>query len=590
MKKTIYSGIAAAGSIAFFLASLTSSATPQSLTQGGPESVSQSRNQLVLGTRGMVVSDDPFASEWGAEILRKGGNAIDAAVATAFALSVTRPHYASIGGGGFLVYCPAPQKGKPSRCSTLDFREKAPARATKDMFQGKITADSHPSRDGALASGVPGIPAGLLTALEKWGTFSRKTLLAKPIEFAKKGIRVSTHTENAALARWKIMNDAAKKIFGCKSPQIATSPCSSGALLKQPDLARVLEIISNSGAKGFYGGGVSRRIVDGIQKAGGILTLEDFKNYRPKLREPVRGQYKGFEVISMPPPSSGGALVVQLLAYAERAEKSGAFKEGFGSTSMIHALTYAMASSFADRALLFGDPDFIQVPLDRLLSPSYLDENWKKFKSDQATLPETSGIEPQEPQFTTHFSVMDRNGNAVAITVTVNDNFGSGFVPPGTGIVMNNEMDDFSVQPGVPNLFGLVEGDANSISSGKRPLSSMSPTVIRDQDGKNKIVIGSAGGPRILTSVFLSLFYRLNFDMSLIDAVSAPRFHQQWKPAEIFIERDGFSPEVRASLIQKGYSLKEVPSLGKVHSLELLPNGQTSGAPDPRGEGWAAAE
>ncbi len=570
---------------------------------GGPESVSLSRDQLITGTRGMVVSDDREASEWGAEILRQGGNAIDAAVATAFALAVTRPHYASIGGGGFLLFCPHPGVKGPSPCQAIDYREQAPSTAHKDLFVQNRKANSNLSKNGALASGIPGVPAGLLFALQKFGTLSRQKLLSRPIEIAKKGFRFSTHLEDAELDRWSAMNDAAKMIFGCtslntqykvtqpKAHQKPSAPCPPGTLIRQPDLARVLTQISQMGTQGFYQGPVAKKIVKGIQDAGGIITLEDLNSYHPKLRIPLQGTFHEFEVISMPPPSSGGAIVLQLFNYAERAEAKGAFKNGFGSADSIHALIHAMSLSYADRAQYFGDPDFIDVPLDRLLSPAYLDKQWKTFQADYAHLPTSAGkIFNPEPQHTTHFSVIDREGNAVAITTTINDNFGSGFVPPGTGIVMNNEMDDFSIQPGVPNLFGLVGGEANSIASRKRPLSSMSPTVVRDINGNAKIIIGAAGGPRIITSVFLSLLNRLEFGMSLTDAVAMPRFHQQWKPESVAIEKFGFPFETRSILEKKGYTLEEVASLGKVHAIEKLPNGRTLGVPDPRGEGAAVAE
>ena len=556
-------------------------------TLGGPESVSDSRYQIHLGTRGMVVSDDQEASQWGAEILRRGGNAIDAAVATSFALAVTRPHYASIGGGGFLLYCPHPKNNAPASCQAIDYREKAPSRASHDMYLRDGKANTDLSQNGALASGVPGVPAGLLLALEKYGSLSRKVLLSRPISLAKQGYVFSTHSEEAAAQRWSAMNAEAKKIFGClKSSKIV--PCPTGAMIHQPDLAKTLELISHFGAKGFYEGPLAKKIVNGIQDAGGILSLDDLSAYRPQLRTPLKGSFQGLEIVAMPPPSSGGAIVLQLLGYAERADRDGAFQNGFDSANMIHAVTHGMALAFSDRAHYFGDPDFVPLPLDKLLSPSYLDQQWKTFKMNHAALPEGQS-KVKEPMHTTHFSVIDREGNAVAITTTINDNFGSGFVPPGTGIVMNNQMDDFSVQPGVPNLFGLVGNEANSIQPGKRPLSSMSPTIVRDKKGNNLIVIGAAGGPRIITSVFLSLLNRLRFGMSLQDAVAAPRFHQQWTPTSVDVERMGFSPETRAILEKKGYSLNEVPTLGKVHALERLPNGRTSGAPDPRGEGVAVA-
>jgi gamma-glutamyltranspeptidase/glutathione hydrolase len=546
----------------------------------------------MVGTRGMVVSDDREASAWGAEVLRQGGNAIDAAVATAFAMSVTRPHYASIGGGGFMIYCPKPTEAGPSSCQALDYREKAPSAAHRNLFIRNGKAETQLSQDGPLASGVPGVPAGLLTALAKFGTWPRQKLLKRPIELAKKGYIFSPHSETAAKSRWSAMNPAAKKIFGCSGAagKIPDAPCPPGTVVKQPDLARVLEAISQQGRKGFYEGFFAKKIVDGFQHAGGIMSLQDLKSYEPKWREVLKSNFRGHEIISMPPPSSGGAIVLQLLGYAERAEKSGGLKEGYGSVNAIHSIVHGMSLAFSDRAMYLGDPDFTQIPLSTLISPSYLDNRWKTFDLDEANLPNGAGDLKYEPQHTTHFAVMDRHGNAVSITTTVNDNFGSGFVPPGTGIVMNNEMDDFSVEPGVPNLFGLIGSEANAVGSGKRPLSSMSPTIVRDAQGRVEIAIGAAGGPRIITSVFLSLLNRLHFGMSLVDAVAAPRFHQQWRPTDVIVERFSLAPETRAALRIKGYQLEEVPTLGKVHAIERLPNGRTIGVPDFRGEGAAVAE
>jgi gamma-glutamyltranspeptidase/glutathione hydrolase len=552
----------------------------------------QSRYQPFMGTRGMVVSDDREASSWGAEILRQGGNAIDAAVATAFALAVTRPHYAALGGGGFLIFCPKPTEKGGSPCQAIDYREQAPKAAHRDLYIRNGKGDTHLSQNGALASGIPGVPAGLLLALEKYGTLSRQKILRRPIELAKKGYEFTSYAENAAHERWPFMNEAAKQIFGCSPNQkIPKTPCATGTVIRQPDLAQVLMTISKQGTQGFYEGPVAKKITHEIKSAGGILTLEDLRSYRPKLRDVIQGKFKGHEVISMPPPSSGGAILIQLLGYVQRADQAEIFKDGFESANSIHAIAHAMSLAFADRAQYFGDPDFVQVPLTSLISPQYLDQQWKTFQLNKASLPAHAGTLPKpEPQHTTHFSVIDRFGNAVSVTTTVNDDFGSGFVPSGTGIVMNNQMDDFSIEPGVPNLFGLVGAESNAVAASKRPLSSMSPTIIRDNKGNTQIVIGAAGGPRIITSVFLSLLNRLRFGMSLTDAVAAPRFHQQWKPTSLRMERFGFSSETKSALLKKGYQLEEVDSLGKVHALERLPNGRTIGVADFRGEGAAIAE
>jgi gamma-glutamyltranspeptidase/glutathione hydrolase len=536
----------------------------------------------------MVVADDRQAAEWGTEILKRGGNAVDAAVATAFMMSVTRPHYASIGGGGFLLYCPKPGDEGARPCVVLDYREQAPAAAARDMYLKDGKAVPALSQDGALASGIPGVTAGLLGALDRWGSIPRKTLLSKPIEVAKNGFLFTAHEEGTAADRWRAMNPEARRIFGCGTDD----PCLPGKTLKQPDLARTLTKISDEGTRGFYEGEIARKIVDGLHESGGILTMQDLASYRPKFRAPVLGEYFGHEVVAMPPPSSGGAIILQMLGFAERADKQGAFDHGFGSPEAIHALTHAMKLSFADRAKYFGDPDFVHVPLRTLLSDSYLDSRWKTYdpsKSVAVDAGEESAFSG-EPTHTTHFSVIDAEGNAVAVTTTINDDYGSGFVPPGTGVVMNDQMDDFSAQPGVPNLFGLVGAEANSIAAKKRPLSSMSPTIVRDLAGNVRMVVGAAGGPKITTSVFLTLMYRMRFGLSITDAVAAPRFHHQWKPDRLRMEMTGFPSLVRERLSQMGYEVGELNDRARVYALERFANGRTWGAPDPRGEGAAVAE
>jgi gamma-glutamyltranspeptidase/glutathione hydrolase len=541
----------------------------------------------VGGTRGMVVADDRDAASWGAEILRKGGNAVDAAVATAFAMSVTRPHFAALGGGGFMVYCPAPTEGKTPSCSTIDFREKAPLASKKDMYLRNGKTDSKLSQDGALASGVPGNVSGWLIALQRFGKLPRAKLLERPIEWAEKGIRVSTHTERAALDRWEDMNAESKRIFGCGNPKV---PCPVGTLLLQTDLANTLREISKKGSAGFYQGWVAKKIVAGLNASGGIFQEKDLADYQPELRTPLVGHFHGLEIITMPPPSSGGVVLLQMMDFMDRAREGKLLTGGIGASQSLIAETYAMSLAFADRTEHLGDPSFYPVPLSGLLDTAYLDSRWKTFDPKHPQVASGAGKPSVEPTHTTHLSVIDRAGNAVAMTVTVNDNFGSGFVPPGTGIVMNNQMDDFSAQPGVPNLFGLVGAEANSIQPGKRPLSSMTPTIVRDAHGVVKIAIGAAGGPKIITAVFQSLLNRLEFGLSLVDAVSAPRIHHQWKPESVRYEKSGISADVLEALKKAGYSLVESDRLGVIHAVERLPNTRVVGAPDPRGEGAAVAE
>lgn len=552
-----------------------------------------SRYEPVVGSEGMVVSDDPLASKWGAEILRQGGNAVDAAVATAFVLSVTRPHFAALGGGGFLMYCPRPTPQGPSPCFTIDYRETAPQKATKGMYLKDGKPMEGLSHSGPLASAVPGTPAGLLFSLERFGTFPRAKLLSRAIEFAKKGYVFTPYSERVAYERWEAMNPSAQRIFGCQDPKTrGLKPCPAGSLIRQPDLARVLEQIARKGTAGFYKGSVAKKISDGIRKAGGIISEEDLSSYQPQLRTPLADQLGTYQIITLPPPSSAGILILQMLKFAKFADQQGAFKKGFSAADSIHALAHAMGLGFSDRAKYLGDPDYIKVPVQDLLSFNYLNNRWKTFQITKANVPKTAGkLNLSDTHHnTTHFSVLDRQGNAVAVTTTVNNDFGSGFVPPGTGVVMNDEMDDFSIQTGVPNIFGLVGQDANSIEGGKRPVSSMAPTVVRDSKGNNRIIIGAAGGPKIPTSVFTSIWNRVHFEMPLMDAVVAPRFHHQWEPGTLFIERFGFPWEIRSNLEQRGYTFTEVPYLARVYALEHLSNGRILGIADPRGEGCAVAE
>lgn len=568
---------------------------PTPVTEDYFENSENARYSPVMGMKGMVVADDAIAAEWGVEILRRGGNAIDAAVATAFAMSATRPHYASLGGGGFLVYCPAPKDGKPSDCMTLDYRETAPAQATRDMYLKDGKPMPKASVEGALASGVPGVTAGLLAAHERFGSRSRAELLSKPIALARDGFRMTGNMEEGASNKWDVFNDEGKRIFGCAAPRsvvLPTRPCRVGQTLRQKDLARVLEAIRERGASGFYGGWVARAIASSLQRAGGILTEKDLASYRPKWRKPVSGFFKGYEIVSMPPPSSGGGLLVQLLGYAERADREGAFSGGFGSSQAIHALAYGMSLAYADRAKYYGDSDFFEVPVEKMLDPAYLDSRWKTFNPKKARIADGAGTFPRkEGDHTTHFSVIDRHGNAVAITTTINSSWGSRFVAEGTGVLMNNEMDDFSMQPGVPNLYGLVGAEANAIAPGKRPLSSMTPTIVRDAAGNARIVLGAAGGSRIPTTVFQILMNRLQFHMPLVDAVTAHRIHHQWKPENLQLEKNGFGPETIQALRGLGYTVKEITGSGWAQALERFPaSGRVWGVPDLRTEGSAAAE
>jgi len=548
-----------------------------------------SRFRVLEGTEGMVVSDDVIASEWGADILRKGGNAIDAAVGVAFTLAVTRPHFASLGGGGFLLFCPKPSKEGVSPCRFIDFRETAPQALTSERVRQET---KKLFQDSTLSIGIPGIPAGLLLALEKFGTRSRKILLSRPIALALRGVNVSGYQSKAANKHWENMNSVAKNIFGCPHFEKSTSKrtsCPPGTKIKQTDLAKVLESILRDGKKGFYSGWVVDKIISGVNTDGGVLSAADFENYKAVLREPVTGFYKGLGVISAPPPSAGGTNLIQMLSWAEIASRGDNFKEGWASPRSIHTLAHAMGLAYADRAQLFGDPDFVHVPYLKLIRPAYFEKRWQEtFIDKKINLPSDAGLDAlaHEGENTTHFSVIDKEGNGVSVTLTINSAFGSGFVPAGTGIVMNNELDDFSIKPGVPNQFGLVGADANSLQPGKRPLSSMTPTIVRDKLGRVRIIIGAAGGPRITTSVFLSLVNRIQFGMALPDAVFSARFHNQWKPESLFVERFGFPELVINNLASYGYEIKSNDQIAVVHAIESFPeDSSVLGVPDIRGEG-----
>ncbi len=557
---------------------------------GSIASARESRVQPIAGTKGMVVADDVVAAEWGAEILRRGGSAVDAAVATAFAMSVTRPQFASLGGGGFLMYCP-----HQSECKVIDYREIAPGAATRDMFvkNGKVVPDL--SDTGPLSLGVPGVPAGLLAALEKYGKLSRQVILKKPIELAKNGSVFTTFAEAQTLDRWADLNDDAKRILGCggTATRLPTAPCTPGTQIKQPALMRVLQEISKKGVKGFYEGWVAKKLVDGVQKAGGVLSLNDLATYRPRFRKPLIGKFQDYEVITMPPPSNGGAALLQMLGYAERADHQGELADGYGSARTVHALAHGMSLAFADRAQYFGDPDQISIPLEQLLSPAYLDGRWKTFDAKKANIPTMAGDvyeTPHESRETTHISVIDREGNAVAITTSINTFYGSGFVPHDTGVFMNDTMDDFAAQPGVPNGAGLIASEKNAIAPHKIPVSSMMPTVVRDSKGEVRLVLGAAGGPVLVTSIFNCMLNHLRFGMSLPDAIAAGRFHHQWRPNLLRFEAFMFPSEIKQRLQSMGYTIKDQLHQARIYGLERFSNGRVWGGPDPRGEGTAVQE
>jgi gamma-glutamyltranspeptidase/glutathione hydrolase len=534
----------------------------------------------VKALNGMVVSSDSLATQVGVEILKKGGNAVDAAVAVGFALAVTYPQAGNIGGGGFMVIRMA-----NGETVTIDFREKAPMKASENMFldeNGNFVPEK--SQVGHLSVGVPGSVAGLLLALEKYGTMSRREVLEPAIELAEKGFIVNEGLANAfknAFEHFKKFPSTMR--YFSKNGQ----PYSAGDRLVQKDLAKVLKLIRDKGRDGFYKGKVADLIVEEMKRGGGLITYEDLENYQPVLRKPVVGNYRGYEIISMGPPSSGGVCLIELLNILENFDLK---KYGFGSSYTIHYLVEAMKRVYADRAEYLGDPDFVQIPLDKLLSKEYAKELASEIDTFYAT-PSSRIIRSVSPTsegvHTTHYSVVDRWGNVVAVTTTINSYFGSMVVVDGAGFFLNNEMDDFSAKPGAPNQFGLLGSKANSIQPGKRMLSSMTPTIVL-KNGKPFLVLGSPGGSTIITSVLQVILNVVDFGMNIQEAVDSPRIHHQWYPDQIFFEKRGLPRDVIENLERRGHKLVERAGYqGEVQAILIDENGVKYGAVDPRGYGLA---
>ncbi|WP_444943685.1 gamma-glutamyltransferase [Microbulbifer sp. ZKSA006] len=528
----------------------------------------------VIGTGGMVSSQRQLASEIGADILRRGGNAVDAAVATGIALAVTLPRAGNLGGGGFmLVYL-----AKEDKVLALDYREMAPAAAHRDMYlnpEGDV--DTQKARFSYLSSGVPGTVAGLAYALKKYGTMSWQEVVAPSIELAEKGFVVSYDLAENLKSRqaWLTANTATAKAYYKRGGV----PYEPGEVLVQKDLAWSLKQLAKHGPEAFYQGAIADKIVAAMQAGGGLITRDDLANYRVQEREPVSTDYRGYQVISMPPTSSGGVHIIQMLNILEQFPIG---KMGAGSADATHLLAEAMKRAYADRSEHLGDPDHFAVPIAGITSKAYARELAEGISLTSATPSakiHAGNPAPYESPDTTHFSVMDAQGNAVSNTYTLNFSYGSGIVIPGTGILMNNEMDDFSAKPGVPNAFGLVGGEANAIAARKRPLSSMTPTMIF-REGKPYVVTGSPGGSRIITTVLQVLVNVMDHQMNIADAVHAPRIHHQWLPDQLELE-PGFSPDTIKLLLQKGQQVKQGRAMGSVQSI-MWKEGLFYGASDPR--------
>ncbi len=528
----------------------------------------------VKARNGMVSSVDAIATRVGVDILKQGGNAVDAAVAVGFALAVTHPQAGNLGGGGFMMLHTASGK-----VTAIDFRETAPARASRDMFlDDKGNADSKKSLTSHLASGTPGTVAGLTLALEKYGSLPLNKVMQPAIGLARKGIVV-----NDALA------DDLKQYGSEVLPQHANSraifwkadkPLAKGERLVQANLAKSLEMIAENGADAFYKGHIAEQIATEMAKHGGLIDKADLAGYRAVERTPVRGDYRGYQIYSMPPPSSGGIHIIQILNILESFDLA---KYGFGSADAIQLVAEAEKYAYADRSKYLGDPDFVKVPEAALTSKAYAKSLAQKIDLNRARPSSEIGpgnLTPYESDQTTHFSVVDKAGNAVAVTYTLNTTFGTGIVAGDTGILMNNEMDDFSAKPGTPNVYGLVGGEANAIGPRKRPLSSMSPTLVL-KDGKTWLVTGSPGGSRIITTVLQMVLNTIDFGMNVAEASNAPRFHHQWQPDELRLEK-GFSPDTIRLLKQKGQNVVVKPAMGSTQSIMVAPDGTLYGAADPR--------
>lgn len=531
----------------------------------------------VKGEKAAVVSAHPLASEVGKLILEKGGNAIDASIAMQYALAVVYPNAGNIGGGGFMVYY-----DKDGNNHTIDFREKAPLAAHKDMYLNEEgNAVSTMSQDGHLSVGVPGTVGGLFLAHKKFGRLPMQDLVAPAIKLAKEGFAI---TEMEAKGLENVAKDFVK-YSTVSSAFLKDEKWQAGDVLIQEDLANTLQRISDQGQAGFYEGETAALIVAEMKRGGGIITLEDLKNYQPIEREPVEFSYKNFHIVSMGLPSSGGVLLQQMFGMLEAYP----IKEyGFQSVEAVQLMVEISRRAYADRTEHMGDPDFVSVPLNKLLDKEYILHRMSDFTPGKATLSsavEGGLVQVEEKEETTHLSVVDEEGNAVSVTTTINGLYGSRVVVGGAGFILNNEMDDFSAKPGAPNLFGLLGTESNAIEPGKRMLSTMTPTIVL-KNKKPYLVLGTPGGSTILTSVFQTIINIIEFELSVEDAINKPKFHHQWQPDLIFIE-EGFSESVKNNLEEMGYKFKVRSPIGQTEVIMISDQG-VEAVGDKRGDDSAA--
>ena len=545
-----------------------------------PASLSENTTEHVSFRNGMVVSQEQTATLVGLSVLKKGGNAIDAAVAMGFALAVTYPRAGNLGGGGFMLV----HLGETGQTVAIDYREKAPLKATRDMFLNKNgEVDVERARHSIYSCGVPGTVAGLSLALEKYGTMSLKETLAPAIKLAEDGFVVSAELRKSLLEAKERMKKSSESmgVFFKNNGE----PPREGEILRQKNLAWSLKEISKKGSKAFYRGAIAKKITAYMKHKGGLLTKRDLASYEAVTREPVTGSYRGYQIYSMPPPSSGGVHLIEMLNILERYPLS---QYGHNSARYVHVLSETMKLAYADRSKYLGDPDFSPVPAKQLISKQYAKRLANRINPETPT--PSRYVKPGSPTHpqgtdTTHFTVADRFGNVVSNTYTLNFAYGSGLAVAGTGILLNNEMDDFSAKPGTPNAYGLIGGEKNSIAPGKRMLSSMTPTIVL-KDGNLFLATGSPGGSRIITSVLQVILNVIDHKMNINEAASAPRIHHQWLPDTLYVEK-GAGENLVTQLRKKGYEVKRTGPIGSTQSVARV-SGVFHGAADPRHPGGLA--
>ena len=524
-----------------------------------------------MGAHAMVASDAPLGSAAGVEILKRGGNAVDAAVAVGFAIAVAYPEAGNIGGGGYMVIHMA-----DGRAAALDYREIAPLSATRNMYLDASGTLTDKSIYGPLASGVPGAVAGLTEALAKYGTLSLADVMAPAIRYADEGIVVDSALANSFRGNATLIAEFEGKSVFLPNGQ----PLAAGSVLKQPALARTLRAIAAKGRSAFYEGPIADAWTRELRAAGGIITMTDLKRYTPVWREPVRSTYRGYSLFTMPPSSSGGVTITETMNILEGYHELPAY----GSAAWAHLLGSAYQRAFVDRNEKLADPAFVPVPIAQLTDKTYAAKLRATIGHMRATPTSTVSSAMRDGMETTHYSVVDDKGNAVATTTTLNNLYGSGVYIASAGFFLNDEMDDFAAQPGKANMFGLVQGEANAIQPGKRMLSAMSPTIVTDRDGSLLLVLGSRGGPRIITSTSEVILNVIDYRMTLADAMSAPRLHHQALPDSLYFERDAVRPDVADSLRAMGYGVAMGRGIGLVNAIMRVRGGY-EGVSDPRSSG-----